>query len=263
MGTQSAGVWAVVLAGRRNDGRLGAGTEAAWEAMIDVAGRPMAARVLDALGGARHVAGGAVVGPPDLAPYLPGGFERVDPVGDTLQNLDAGLARRPARPARVLVVTSDIPLVTAAMVDAFVAACGDRSLDVYFPVIRRDVAQTRFPGVRRTYVRLADGAFTAGNMFLVRPEVLVADARGGEGLLDRMVRWRKSPLQMAARLGVGFVFGVLTHTWTLARVERAATRRLGITGRAVVTADAEVGVDVDKPSDLALCREVLAHAHPA
>ena len=253
-------MWAVVLAGRRNDGRIEASDSAPWEALIDVAGRPMAARVLDALGAARHVAGGVVVGPAALGPELPTGFEQIDPVGDTTANLAAGLGRRPGGVSRVLVVTSDIPLVSGEMVDAFVEACGDQALDVYFPVVRREVAEARFPGVHRTYVRLRDGSFTAGNMFLVRPEVLMADREGGEGLLDRMVRWRKAPWRMALALGPGLLLGLLSGRWDLRRVEQAATRRLGVSGRAVVTKDAEVGVDVDKPGDLALCREVLGHA---
>jgi hypothetical protein len=255
------GLWAVVLAGRRNDGRLAVDpAAAAWEALIDVAGRPMAARVLDALGAARSVGGGALVGPAALVPYLPAGFERVEPVGDTLANLAAGLGRRPDAASHVLVATSDIPLVSAAMVDAFVAACGAMDQDVYFPVVRREVAEARFPGVRRTYVRLRDGAYTAGNLFVVRAEVLPPAASTGGGLLDKLVRWRKAPWRMALGLGPGLVWAVASGRWDLARVEREASRRLGVRGRAVVVDDPEVGVDVDKPGDLALCREVLGHA---
>ncbi len=252
-------LWALVLAGRPDDGRLDAGRSPGWEALIDVAGQPMAARVLGALGAARLVAGGAVVGPEALEPCLPPGFTRVEPVGDTLANLAAGLGRRPAGAAHVLVATSDIPLVTGEMIDSLIEACGERALDVYFPVVRREVAEARFPGVRRTYVRLRDGSYTAGNLFVVRPEALIA-AGGGEGLLQRMVRWRKAPWRMALALGPGLLLGLLTASFDLAGAARAASRRLGVTGQAVVTAHAEVGVDVDKPGDLALCREVLGHA---
>lgn len=253
-------VWAVMLAGRRNDGRLAEAAGPAWEALIDIGGRPMAARVLEALGASGRIGGGAVVGPAALAAHFPPGFERVEAVGDATANLAAGLLRRPPWAHHVLVVTSDIPLVSGPMVSAFLDACGDRSRDVYFPVVRREVAETRFPGVHRTYVHLRDGSYTAGNLFLVRPEVLMADRDGGEGLLDRMVRWRKAPWRMALALGPGLLIGLVSRRWDLARVEQAVTHRLGVTGRAVVTADAEVGVDVDKPGDLALCREVLSHA---
>jgi hypothetical protein len=252
-------VWALVLAGRPNDGRLEAAGDVGWEALIDVAGEPMAGRVLAALGGARSVAGGVVVGPPGLETCLPPGFARVDPVGDTIANLAAGLAVRPSSARHVLVATSDIPLVTSAMIDSLIDDCGDQSFDVYFPVVRREVAEARFPGVRRTYVRLRDGSYTAGNLFLVRPEVLLADG-SGEGLLERMVRWRKAPWRMALALGPGLLIGLVTARLDLAGAERQASRRLGVRGRAVVTPHAEVGVDVDKPGDLALCREALSHA---
>lgn len=257
-------MWALVLAGRPDDGRLEGGAAASgaadapgWEALIDIAGQPMAARVLAALGASRRVAGGVVVGPAALEAHLPPGFELAAPVGDTVQNLAAGLARRPADAGHVLVVTSDIPLVTGEMIDSLVEACGERTLDVYFPVVRREVAEARFPGVHRTYVRLRDGSFTAGNLFVVRPEAVAA---GGGGLLERMVRWRKAPWRLALALGPGLLFGLLTARLDLEGAAREASRRLGVRGQAIVTPHAEVGVDVDKPGDLALCREALSHA---
>jgi hypothetical protein len=51
---------------------------------------------------------------------------------------------------------------------------------------------------------------------------------------------------------------VATHRLSLSQLEEAAAGRLGIRGRAVVQEDPEIGVDVDKPSDLKLCREVLS-----
>lgn len=250
-------VWAVVLAGRKDDGRLAAGGKpTGWEALIDVAGRPMVARVLDALGGATAVTGGAVVGPPAVEDLMPPDFVRVEPVGDTVANLVAGLAARPPGTEHVLIATADIPLITAPIVDGLLKSLGDLSEDVYFPVVRREVAEARFPHVRRTYVHLRDGRYTAGNLFVVRPRVLLAD-RGGEGLLDRMVRWRKAPWRMALVLGPGLLAGLLLHTLSLEDAARRVSRRLGLSGRAIVTPHAEIGVDIDKPGDLALCREVL------
>lgn len=262
---EPSSVHALVLAGRRNDGALREASDAEWEALIDVCGRPMAGYVLQALAGARRVAGGIVVGPSALAACgaLPAAFRRVEPGGSLTDNLRLGVeALAPTQedhePDAVLVSTSDVPLLTAAMVDAFLAQTGDMGLDLYVPVVRREIAEARFPGVHRTYIHLRDGAYTMGNLFLVRTRLLRPEA-GSMSQLETFVRLRKSPLQMARTLGPYLLLGVALGRFTLEDLERVAGARLGIRGRAVVVNDPEIGVDVDKVSDLALCREVLSH----
>lgn len=262
---EPSSVHALVLAGRRNDGALREASDAEWEALIDVCGRPMVGYVVEALASARHVAGGMVVGPSELATFglLPAGFTRVEPGASLLDNLRLGVDALAASlggqlPEAILVSTSDVPLLTAAMVDAFLARTGDMGLDVYVPVVRRETAEARFPGVHRTYIHLRDGAYTMGNLFLVHTGLLRPEA-GQMRRLEAFVRLRKAPLQMARTLGPRLVLGVALHRFTLEDVERVAGARLGIRGRAVVVDDPEIGVDVDKVSDLALCREVLSH----
>jgi GTP:adenosylcobinamide-phosphate guanylyltransferase len=250
---------AVVLAGRPNQGALRRADGAPWEALIPIGGQPMVGHVLSALASAEGVAGGLVVGPPELTPLLPNGFARVEPGRDVIDHLARALPILAQTHRRVLVAGSDVPLVTAAMVDRFLAGCGDQSLDVYFPVVRRETAEARYPQVRRTYVRLRDGAYTAGNLYLVNPRVLIGQG-DAEGLLARLVRWRKSPWRMARVLGPGVLLALVLHTLDLAAAERRVAARVGVTGRAVVLDDPEVGLDVDKPADLVLCREVLSHA---
>ena len=258
-------VYAVVLAGRRNDGVLREASDTAWEALIDVCGVPMVGRVLSALSGTGTVAGGVVVGPAEIAAagLLPPGFALEEPGETVIENLHRGVAAlgRVAPdgrvPETVLVSTSDVPLVRAQMIEAFLAATGDGRLDAYVPVVRRESAEARFPGVQRTYIHLRDGSFTMGNLFLVGSRLLEAGA-GQVSQLDAFVRLRKSPLRMARTLGLGLTLGVATHRLSLSQLEEAAAGRLGIRGRAVVQEDPEIGVDVDKPSDLKLCREVLS-----
>lgn len=258
-------VYAVVLAGRRNDGALREVADADWEALIDVCGTPMVGRVLQALSGTDRVAGGIVVGPEEIRSrgLVPRGFDLALPGADLLGNLRRGIqALRTVTPdaripEEVLLSTSDVPLVTSGMVDGFLEATGDGSCDAYVPVVRREAAEARFPGVHRTYIHLRDGSFTMGNLFLVKSRLLEA-GEGHMSLLDEFVRLRKSPIRMAQTLGVGLVVGVATRRFTLADLERNAGARIGIRGRAVVLEDPEIGVDVDKASDLKLCREVLS-----
>ncbi|MGE5542968.1 MAG: NTP transferase domain-containing protein [Bacillota bacterium] len=244
---------AVVLAGRANDGKLRDADPAEWEALIEVAGKPMLQYVLDALDRSRLVDRIVVVAPPGVERCVTSrkaGF--VSPGGSMVENVMRGFETL-GGDGRALVATSDIPLVTAEVVDGFIGECGAVDLDFYYPVVRQDVMEARYPGVRRTYAGMREGRFTGGNMFLV--DVRIADKL--RKTLEFLVENRKKPLRMAAVLGVPFLLKMVLKRLSIPEAERKAGSLYGLKAKAVVTAFPEIGFDVDKPSDLGLCRSVL------
>ena len=247
---------AVVLAGAPNTGRLHEVSPEPYEALIEIAGRPMLAYVLDALRASSQVDRLVVVGPPELDPVVAAaGAERADAGPDVVVNLRAGVAALGAAGSRyILISTSDIPLLTPEAVDDFLTRCREMGdLDVYYPVVRRERSEEVYPGVERTYVRLKDGSVTGGNLFLMRADVL----ERSEGLLAEAISLRKHPLRMSRLLGPRVLVKAAVRTLSADDVERRVEELLGLRGRAVFTPYAEIGVDVDKPSDLALARQVL------
>jgi molybdopterin-guanine dinucleotide biosynthesis protein A len=244
---------AVVLAGRRNDGHLQSVSSEPWEALIDVAGRPMAARVVDALVAA-GVGEVVVVGPDDLAPHLPAGARVVAPGRSLLENLERGLEAS-ATSGPVLVATGDIPLLEAEHVRFFLTqASSHDNYDLAYSIVPRSAVEAVLPGVRRTYVRLAEGTFTGGNLLSLRPAALPAL----RGLADRVVSLRKAPWRLAGLLGPWLLVRFLLGRVRLAEAEERFSRLGEFVGRAVVVPYAAVGVDVDKASDYALCERWLS-----
>ena len=248
---------AVVLAGRANDGKLAAVGPPANEALVEVAGKPMLWYVVEGLLGARRVDRVVISGPRAiLAPALGALIDRVDfvePAGDIIDNLQAAIDRL-GSPGMVLIATSDIPLVTPAVLDGFIDECSVRSADLHYPVISRELAEGSYPGMRRTYGRLKDGTFTGGNLVLVSPQVLRARAEVARSLFAA----RKNPLRLAAVLGPAFILRLVFVRLTLPELEAVACRLLGLAGaHAVRTAFPEIGVDVDKPEDHAMVSRLL------
>ncbi len=245
-----AGITAVVLAGRPNNGRL-RDEPVAWEAMIPVGGRAMAALVAEALAGTPGVNEVRVVGPVELAPQLPPGTVLIPPeatLWDNLRVAAVGAAR-----GSLLLATGDIPLLVAAAVEDFLARCAAMPGDIHYSVVSQDVVQRSYPGARRTYVRLADGVFTGGNLFLVRREALETVIAWGE----RVYALRKQPLRLGLLLGPLFVWRLVLGHLTMADAEQRAGRLLGLMGRAVITPFPAIGVDVDRPEDLSLIRAIM------
>jgi CTP:molybdopterin cytidylyltransferase MocA len=153
----------------------------------------------------------------------------------------------------LLFVTGDIPLVTPAGMDDYIRASIESDAAITYPIIPKFACERRFPGARRTYVRIREGIFTGGNAIVTRVHQLdlIYD------LIQRLYLARKNPMKLAGILGWVTVFKMLTGTLNLPYLEALATRILGAPVRALITEHAEIGFDVDKADDLAAVERAL------
>ncbi|CCO08604.1 NTP transferase domain-containing protein [Desulforamulus hydrothermalis] len=243
---------ALVLAGSPNTGALHGVSREPYEALIKIGPRRMINYVLNALQQSGQVGRIMVVGPAAVKEVLPPQVQWTAAGQSLTENIQRGCSQM-NRP--FLLVTSDIPLLTGEAVTGFVSLCGDRSLDFYFPLVPKEMITARFPGAKRTYIRFREGIFTGGNLFWVNPRVV----DGCLGLARELVQLRKQPLALARRVGFSLLCKLLLRRLTLAEAEARAGRLLGIKGRAVICPYPEVGMDVDKPSDLQLVCRVLGY----
>ncbi len=256
-------VAAVVLAG---GGMLAGEEEQGWgresKALLPLNGRPMVDYVVAALKGCPEIARIVLVGPPDLTSIYGGEGEMLfaDPGCSPLESFTAGVealgCSGEGEWTWVLACTGDIPFLTPEAVSDFLARCREREADFYYPIIRQEAAERRFPGVKRTYARLRDGTFTGGNLFLVH-----------KGIIDRCLGWaeefvrlRKKPAALARLVGIGLLWRYLTGQLTVSEAEQRISKLVGARGAAVITPYPEIGVDVDKPSDWKLAEREFARS---
>ena len=247
-------IGAVILAGRRNEGALREIHPAEWEGLVPLAGRPMVAWVASACLEAPSVRQVVLVGPDPgpadaaLARAVEAGRLRVvEPGRDLLGSVRNGLAAlQRALPGvtGVLLVTGDVPLLTGAMLERFLAAI-PAGADVGYPIARRQRMEARFPGAARTYVRLRDGEFTGGNALYLR----LAAAPRALGWAESLYAARKQPWKLAWMFGPGVLWRVLSRRATVAELERRMGGLAGLRAHAVEVADPELAMDVDKVAD--------------
>lgn len=246
---------AVVLAGSPNNGPLKECSPARHEALIPLGAKTMVEHVVDALLQARQVGRVLIIGPSEDLSSL--SFDHRTTMapsqGGILENIEAGLKIWPGA-KRILLVTSDIPLLTPQAVDDFLELCGDMAGDLYYPVIEKTVVEKKFPAASRTYVKLKEGVYTGGNLFLLNPAVYKKCVENGE----KIVSLRKSPIGLCRMLGLKFVIKFLMRSLTLKEAEEKVCRLLGgIKGIVVISKHPEVGVDVDKPDDYELALKII------
>ncbi|HLW47091.1 MAG TPA: NTP transferase domain-containing protein [bacterium] len=262
----SRSVDAVVLAGGPPAPELTGG--ALPKAFAPVGSATMVEHVLAALRAVPDIRRIVLVAPAPLPPHIAAAASLSVPArAGVLDNLAAGLAVLEEAPehgglrsaaAPVLVAAADVPLLTSPAVAAFLDAGRAAAADAVYAIVPRDEVVRVAPGIRKTFVRLADGVFAGGGLVLLRPGAF----ERARPLIERAVRARKRPWELARLFGLGTLVGLATGRLRIAALERRA-EALGVRARAVVCQDAGVALDVDTPEMLAFVRARAARRDDA
>jgi GTP:adenosylcobinamide-phosphate guanylyltransferase len=232
-------------------------TQGKPKALVDVAGKPMAQWVLDALAGAESVEEVLVVGleakcgltcskPLHFLPYN----------GSMLENIKSGIqhtSQLNPKACHTLIVSCDIPAITPEIVDWRVNTALEYDADIDYVVVERRTMEKRFPGANRSYVRLKDVELCGGDINVARIALLEH-----EHLWLQIIAARKNAFKQAALIGIDVLLLLLLKRISLQDAEHRVSKRLGVKGRACISPYAEVAMDVDKPHQLELMRSDLA-----
>lgn len=238
---------AAVLAAGRIAPHLARATGAQAKALIRVGGRPIIERVLEALEGAGLVGDVRVVcaeGSPLLEYVGPRSVASRGPA--FLDSVRTGLEAFDS-PDRILLVTGDLPFLTAEALDYFCREALQSDACIVYSIVQREDCERAFPGGRRLYVRLREGAFTGGNVAVVSRAFI--EKQGDR--LARTFAARKNPLRLAAMLGWRVVLRLVVGRLSLGDVVARSELLLGTKLHVVRSPHAELGFDVDNPSNLA------------
>ncbi len=248
---------AIVLAGGR-DPDLEAGIPN--KAFIQIDGRPLVAFVVEALRGSRGIGQIAVAGPStELSQCFPSGILIVPDQNTIMENILAA-TRSLGSSTPTLVVGADIPLLTGRVIEEFLSICAQTPADVYYPVVPQVEMETRFPGVRKTYVRVIEGALCGGSVLFLNPEVLVRL----RPFVERILAARKQPWVLAQIFGWSIVLKLAAGRLSIDELVGKTTELTGLTVKPVIVPLPELALDVDsgKPENLQLIQAALGSRHP-
>ncbi|HZZ00220.1 MAG TPA: NTP transferase domain-containing protein [Candidatus Baltobacteraceae bacterium] len=245
---------AIVLAGGPADAVAQRQPGAPNKAFVEIAGKTLVARVLGPLRASASIGRIVVVAPPEVRgrPDL-AGADDVRPDGrritDSLRN---GLADfDPA--AAVLIVASDLPVLTVPAVDDFAARAAALNADVVYGCVERSVHMARFPEVPHTWARMRDGTFCGGGIAAIKPRAFPLLER----FIERLGAARKHPIRLASLFGWEVLLRFAVRQLSVAQAEARATQLLGAPVRALVSPFAETAVNVDRVTDIALAEELV------
>lgn len=246
---------AVVLAGGPADALSARQPGAPNKAFVEIAGRTLLERVVSALCAAPSIGRIVVVAPPHMRRHTalkhadelrPDGVR----IGDSLRAGLAGFA--PADD--VLVVASDLPVLTTQAIEHFVTATRALDADAVYGCVDRRAHLAAYPQFPHTWARMRDGTFCGGGIVALKPRALELLER----FIERLGAARKRPLQLASLFGWDVLARYAVGRLTIAGAEGRASAILGAPVRALVSPYPETGINVDRVSDIALAEELLA-----
>lgn len=173
-----------------------------------------------------------------------------------LRGLDA-LRQQPGASSKVVVVTTDLPFLNATIVNRFLDSCPPDA-DISLPLITKEQYQQRFPGSTATFVRLKDGTWTAGCMYLMDAGAL----ERAKPHIDRLFEVRKSKIGMAKLLGPAFLLKFLRKQLTIPELETKILGLLHCKGRAIADSPPELAYDIDYLDDYDFAvKHLKSHDH--
>lgn len=287
---------AVVLAGtHQNSKRLIAGHN---KAFLKVGGKTLIRYVIDALLAAESIGQVFVVGPAEeLLGELTGYPSRLRIIaqrGKMLTNCWAGIEASedehrydtvmPVNQRPLLIISCDLPLVTARSVDDFIGRCAsaDNASEVPFamlagvvdePGVRPFHPDGAKPGIERPFVELEFGRLRLANIYVGRPRNLANQEFLQTGFSYRKAKdwrnvvalafnffkshggwqaaWLTVRIQLTLMLskGKGYWYRRLKKGNTRERVEKSVSEVLGGPVKVVITPYGGLSLDVDDEED--------------
>lgn len=254
---------AVILAGKRPgvDAAAEAGGQT-YKALIEIGGAPMILRPLRAVCASKHVKRVTIVAEEALGP-----IEAIRGFHDCLG--DTPVAAAPARESisesvlraldeqslrdGVLVTTADHALLTVEILDEFLRqAEGRQGICVGF--VAKETIDKAYPDMKRTYLTFRDGRVSSANLFALKG----AEALNAVRFWRNVEQRRKTPWRLAAAFGFVNLIGFVSGAFTLHAAFRRASSVLQCAAHPILLDVADAAIDVDKPADLALVKELLA-----
>jgi hypothetical protein len=108
-----------------------------------------------------------------------------------------------------------------------------------------------FPEAPHTWAHLRDGDYCGTGFITMKPRVWPALER----VIERLGEARKNPLKLASLFGWRILWRYALRQLTIAQAQARASYVIGAPVRAIVSPYAEIGINVDRLSDIALAEK--------
>ena len=232
---------AIVLAGGGLPFDLrGVAPEVSSKAFLPLQGKPIVEYVSQTL---YHCALSEIVLVGDekaVTPAMHSQIDRVVPSGSTIiDSLTNGMEPMKGE-KQVLVCAGDLPLLNVEVVQNFIRSSQESLGELTYAIVRREDSEAVFPGFTHTYVKLKDGSFCGGGLFMLPPRALENFRR----FMEQITEMRKTPWKLAGLMGFDIIVKWIFKTLNISDLEIKAGQLLGVSAKAIISSP-ETAYNID------------------
>ena len=217
------------------------------KALVRIGGSTLLQILIAALRGVRQIGRIVVVGPASARENADVD-EWIDEQATGEDNVFAAL--HAARSDGAVFAASDLPYVRAESIKDLIDKVPVNA-DAAYPIFAREEFERAFPGARSSYARLADGEWTGGSVFLLKP----AFALRNERLLRRAFGARKNLVLLAGLLGPVLALRYARNQLRVGDIVARAEAQTHGSIVAVRDADPALAMDCDEAGDFEYARQ--------
>jgi len=245
---------AVILAGGKDTSSLANSYKLNNKSLLMINDIPMIEYVVDALNRAQEVQNIVVVGPKlDLTTLIEKKVNKIlDSTDSIIENIKIGIDYI-NHDHKIILLTSDIPLITGEMIDDFIRKCREHEAFLFYPFIPKEIILKKYPETIRSYAILKEGTFCGGNMVIISRSIFDRNKL----LLDEVYQKRKDIKKYINLLGMKFVVKYLFKSLTIKEIEKRAAEIVGFPVKGIMVDDPEMMIDLDKLGDYELILQTL------
>jgi GTP:adenosylcobinamide-phosphate guanylyltransferase len=248
----------VLAAGRGPDDPMAKAYGVTHKCLVEVAGKPMLARVVETLLSSPEIARIAIsIEDAAIAREALGGLAGKVTIIPSRSSAPASVRAMLESHAPLFVTTADHPLLTSGMIAHFLAHARRADADLAIGLATAETILAAYPEARRTFLPLGRSRVSGCNLFAFN----TSRALAALDFWQNLEALRKRPLKLIAAFGPAAIAHFVFGGCNLDSAFRAASRRLGLTAKPVLMPFAEAAIDVDKPADKELAETILGSRH--
>lgn len=232
--------------------------------LLQVNGEPMIMHVYKALCRSKYMQKIIVVAAPEIEEAL--NLKEnpkvvfVEDRGDAARNVEFGIEEI-SKGDLIMFIPSDLVLVTPQGLDSLLErVLEEKDVDIFFPIISREVCEKKYPEERRTYARFKEGQYTGAHIEFLRPAPFLEHAdrvKANKENLYNIYYMRKNTLGIARFLGLKLTLKYIFGTLSPGDVENHVFEKYNVSAKALYWDDPDLSTDLSEPRDIQMIQRVL------
>ncbi|MCC7478413.1 nucleotidyltransferase family protein [bacterium] len=241
MHTNVVALHVIITAGGRLPAELQALSDSPVKALLELGGRSLLTAAMAAAREALELDAVAVVGAPELRERIPADIAHIQEGQSVVDNIQRGFEHLGGEGHEYLILSPDLPFVTAAALSAFVSQARGAGAAFAAPLVSREVFLAQYPGAPNSFNRLDGGLVTMGSALFMEGRLLKSNLP----LMHDFYAHRKWPHRLATLIGWPIALALLTGRLRLSAIEQRLERLTGGPARGVSLSDASIAYDID------------------